>query len=60
MNRRGWQTTEFYVTIAIDVGVFTAALADALPPRYAAIAASVSTGAYAIARGIAKIVIPPV
>jgi len=50
----GYKTTEFWITIATSLGALIAALADALPPRYAAIATAASAAAYAIARGIAK------
>lgn len=51
----GLQTTELWVTVAADVGLLIAALADALPPRYAAIAVAVSNAAYAVSRGLAKL-----
>lgn len=54
----GQRTTEFWVTLATVIGVVTAALADALSPRYAAIASAVSVSAYAISRGLAKISVP--
>lgn len=54
----GPRTTEFWATMIVNVGVLAAALADALPEKYAAYAAAVSTGAYAVARGVAKIVLP--
>ncbi len=50
----GLKTTEFWLTIATNVAALAAALADALPPRYAALAGAVSTGLYSIARGWAK------
>jgi uncharacterized protein (DUF58 family) len=50
----GYKTTEFIVTILLNVGVICAALAGSLSPRWAAIASSVSVAAYAIARGLAK------
>jgi len=50
----GYQTTEFWVTLAIVIGSLTATLAGNLPDKYAAIATAVSAAAYAIARGIAK------
>lgn len=51
----GQRTTEFWTTVALCIGVVMSAVAGALSPRYAAIAASVSVAAYAIARGLAKI-----
>jgi hypothetical protein len=54
MLKPGWRTTEFVVTVLVSVGAVVAAFADALTPRYAAIASAVSVAAYAIARGLAK------
>lgn len=54
MPRRGYKTTEFWVTIAFAVGTVAAALTDQLTPRYAAIAASVAVAAFALSRGLAK------
>lgn len=51
----GYKTTEFLIVVLTNVGVIVAAAADWLPPRYAALAASASTAAYAIARGLAKL-----
>jgi hypothetical protein len=48
------KTTELWVTVATDVGVVAASLSGVLPAKWAAIAASVSTLAYALSRGIAK------
>lgn len=50
----GLKTSEFWVTVATDVGLIAASLEGSLSPRYAAVAAAVSTAAYAIARGFAK------
>lgn len=55
MLRRGYQTTEFLVTVLTVVGLVFASSADWLPPKYAAIGSAVSAGAYALARGLAKI-----
>lgn len=54
----GFRTSEFVVTVLTSLALLAAALADALPPRYAAIGSAVSVGAYSIARGLAK-VYPP-
>ena len=54
----GQKTTEFLVSVAVIVGAVAFAIADKLPPRYAAIAASISGGAYALSRGLAKIAPP--
>lgn len=52
--KSGWQTTEWWATVLVSVGSWAAAQQDALPPRYAAIAAAVSVSAYAISRALAK------
>jgi len=57
--RRGYLTTEFWVTVLVSVGSVTAAGAGVLPARWAALATAVSAGAYAVARGLSKIVVPP-
>lgn len=54
----GYKTTEFWVALLVSLGVLVAALADQLPPKYAALASAVSGAAYAISRGLAK-VYPP-
>jgi len=54
----GYKTTEFWVTVLTAVGALIAALADQLPPKYAALGAAISSGLYAISRGLAK-VYPP-
>jgi hypothetical protein len=51
----GYKTTEFWVSALTAVGLLVAAASTSLPPRYAAIGAAVSSSAYAISRGIAKI-----
>jgi hypothetical protein len=51
----GWQTTEFIATVATAVGLIFASSANWLPPRYAALGAAISAGAYAVSRGLAKI-----
>jgi len=51
----GWKTTELWVAVLTDVGIVVAALAGNLSPHYAAIATAVSSSAYAIARGLAKL-----
>ena len=50
----GWKTTEFWLAVATALGGLAAALADALPPKYAAAMAAAATFAYALARGLAK------
>ena len=55
MLKPGYKTTEFAVTALTAIGGLVAALAGELTPRYAALAAAISTGAYALARGITKL-----
>lgn len=50
----GYRTTEFWVTTLTSLAALVAALSSHLAPRYAAIAAAVSSGLYALARGLAK------
>ena len=54
----GYKTTEFFVTVLTAIGLITASSASWLPPRFAAIGTAISVGAYAIARGLAKITAP--
>jgi predicted acyltransferase len=63
MPKSGWKTSEFAVTVLTAAAALIAALAGQLSPRYAAIAAAVSVGLYAVSRGLAKVptpVVPPV
>jgi len=53
-SKPGHRTTEFWLTLAVDLAALIAAFADQLPPRYAALAGTVSTGLYALSRGWAK------
>lgn len=50
----GHLTTEFWITVATDLAVLGSALAGALPPKWAAVAAAVANVAYAVSRGLAK------
>ena len=49
-----WRTSEFYALVLSQVGALAAALAGALPPKYAGIVSAVSAAAYMISRGLAK------
>ena len=51
----GYKTTELLVTILTNIGLVLAASASWLPPRYAAIGSALSTAAYALSRGLAKL-----
>jgi len=53
-TKPGHRTTEFWLTLAVDLAALVAAFADQLPSRYAALAGTVSTGLYALSRGWAK------
>lgn len=54
--KSGWKTTEFWVTLFVTIGTAVTSLSqlNVFPPRYAALAAGIAAGAYAISRGIAK------
>jgi hypothetical protein len=54
MQRRGYKTTEFWATVALNVGVVAAAVQGSLSPKWAGIAAAVSVAALSISRGLAK------
>ena len=53
--KAGYKTTEAFVVVLTDIGLILASSASWLPPRYAALGATVSAAAYAIARGLAKL-----
>lgn len=59
MTRRGFLTTEFWIAVATDIGVIATAASGVLPVKWAAIAATVASVGYGIARGLAKLA-PPV
>lgn len=50
----GVHTTEFWLTLAVQVGNLIAALQNDLSPHWAAVVAAASAGLYALARGWAK------
>lgn len=50
----GFKTTEFWSGKLIQAGALIAALSGQLSPKYAAIAALVVEGCYAVSRGITK------
>lgn len=50
----GFKTTEFLLTVLADVGFLAASIQGSLPPKWAAIAGTVSTGAYALSRAWTK------
>jgi hypothetical protein len=56
----GWKTTEFWATVAVNVGTIASALAGVLPAKYAALVAAIATAAYSIGRGLAKATMSPV
>ena len=58
MLKPGYKTTELLVTVAASVAFLIASLAGDLSPHWAAIATSVSTGLYAVSRGLAKLYPP--
>ena len=56
--KAGYKTTEFWITMLSIVGLVASSVAASLSPRYAAIGVAISTAAYAISRGLAKL-FPP-
>ena len=60
MTKSGWKTTEFWVTVATDIGVIATAATGVLPVKYAAIAAGIAQFGYALSRGLTKITPPAV
>jgi hypothetical protein len=50
----GYKTTEFLALLLVNIGSVAASLEGNLSPKYAAFAAAISAGAYAIGRGLAK------
>lgn len=52
--KRGYLTTEFWLTTLTSIAALVAALTSNLNPRYAAIGAAISEGLYAISRGLTK------
>lgn len=51
----GYKTSEFIIMILTNVGVVTATLAGNLPGKWAVICGIISTCAYSISRGLAKL-----
>jgi hypothetical protein len=58
-TKPAYKTTEFWVSVGTSIGSIALAVADVLPTKWAAIATTVSTGAYAISRGLAKSGVTP-
>lgn len=56
--RRGWHTSEFWITATTIAGLVIASFSASLSPRYAAIGAAVSVSSYSFSRGLAKL-FPP-
>lgn len=53
----GYKTSELAAVLLFSVGTLASSLADKLSPKWAAIAISISTAAYAISRGLAKMTV---
>ncbi len=51
---KGFKSTEFWATVAVDVAMLATALAGALPAKWASVAAAIATIGYSISRGLAK------
>jgi len=58
--KAGWKTTEFWVSALSIVGLVVSAATTSLSPKWAAVGATISTAAYAISRGLAKLNPPKV
>jgi hypothetical protein len=54
--RRGWKTTEFWVTAFVIAGIILTSVAgvNLLPGKYRAVAAALAASSYTISRGLAK------
>lgn len=57
-TRKGWKTTEFWLTIAGLLAVNLNGVVLTLPDKYQAIATAVIAGLYAVSRGQAKAGVP--
>ena len=56
---KGVKTTEFWLTVATMIASIAAAVAGALPEKWAAIATTVSAAIYTIARAFTKSNVTP-
>ena len=50
----GYKTTEFYLTLAANVAGLLGTLSNILPAKWGAITMALSTGLYALSRGLVK------
>lgn len=57
-TKPGIFTTEFILTLLVQLAALCSALGDTLPPKWALASSSVSAGLYALSRGWAKSDIP--
>lgn len=55
-SKPGWQTSEFWLQVASQVGTVWAAVAGFVPAKYAAIISTAGIAIYTVARTIAKAV----
>lgn len=55
-GKPGWQTSEFYLNMATQIGVLWGAVAGFVPPKWAALITIGGTAVYTVARTIAKAV----
>lgn len=53
-TRKGWKTTEFWLTVASLVAVNASGVVMTLPDKYQAIASAIIGGLYVVSRGVAK------
>lgn len=52
--KSGIFTSEFYIAVVTSIASISLALSHSLEPKYAVIAAALSSMAYSISRGLAK------
>jgi hypothetical protein len=52
--KTGIKTTEWWGTVCVILGTVLASIEGHLPPEWAAIAAAIAAGFYAVGRGLAK------
>lgn len=53
-KKSGIKTTEFWLTLGMNVAAVLATVSEVLPPKWAMMFATVSNGIYAISRGVSK------
>ena len=59
MQKTGYKTTEFCVSVVTILALAIGSVAGSLPGKYASIGAAIAAGLYALARGFSKQNLPP-